>query len=756
MRLFFTLFVVCSLSGFSFSQLITNGNPLAWGINYVCPVDIRLKNLNNEALKIKYHKESIDKSYRFGEEISVNTDIRKSANKLVLSDGGILYSYRILSNEALSLNLIFNQFNLTKGSLLYVYASDKSSFTGAYSFLNNNSDHVLGTNVVKSNDVVVELYEPKENVGTSQLVLSTIVHGFIDVDSHFEKALGGSGSCNYDVNCPLGADFQDQKNGIGLTISGGLACSGSLVNNTSGTIIPYYLTARHCGTATSSWVLRFNWERSPLNAICAQTNSVANNGPTDHIITGTQLKASSNISDFTLVKLNATPDNSWNVFYNGWDNSDLETVTNVAVIHHPTQDIKKISKSVLAPYKYGLAFNGASNCQVWRVDSWTYGTTEQGSSGSPLFDQNKRIIGALTGGNASCSGMTPNTGYDCFGRFGYSWNTLADSAVQLKYWLDPNQTNATFIDGTYDNSAVLDLSLKNLPWLKSEICDVVNPYIIIFNTGNVQVTQAKLNYSFNGTVQTLNWNGVLNQYQSDTIYFNFPSLPDGNTTFNAEIVQVNNGADMNLANNTLTSIFNYSSSNEPVFIEFGYDFSTSEISWKLVEKNDPQTIIDQKSYSANGIYSPFMYSKCLPVGCYQLIIDDSYGDGWSNIDYGNGYLKIKNRNGSILAKIDSSAANFGSEITLDFCLTPLNVEKLTNKSSIEIFPNPSHSSVTIYADENNFIELIQIVDLNGKLIQSYPFIESQKVVLNHQLKAGIYIVKIQTNEGEVNRKIIVE
>lgn len=756
---FFNIILLCIISSAINAQVIANGKPFSWSIsNTSLAVNYRLDNYDKLSLIEKNrHTALLDKSFRFGEEINVWENIISKASTKTLNDGGTIYTYRIVSKDAVSLNFIFNQFHLEKGSLMYIYATDKSSFSGAYSFLNNNEEAVLGTNVIKSNDVTIELYEPKNNIGTSQLVLSQIVYGFIDVDSFFEKALGGSGSCNYDVNCPLGNDFQDQKNGVALTISGGLACSGSLVNNTSGAIIPYYLTARHCGTSTNTWVLRFNWERSAANTICAQTNSVANNGPTDHIITGTQLKASSNISDFTLVKLNATPDNSWNVFYNGWDNSDLETVTNVAVIHHPTQDIKKISKSVLAPYKYGLAFNGASNCQVWRVDSWTYGTTEQGSSGSPLFDQNKRIIGALTGGTASCNGQNPNTGYDAFGRFGYSWNTLADSSVQLKYWLDPFNTGATYIDGTYNNSAILDLALNNLPWLTTEICDEVHPYFILYNTGNVQVTKAKISYSFNGDTDTLVWNGILNPFQSDTVYFNLPTLADGNVVFSAELFEINNGVDQNGANNFVTATFNYSTVNEPVKIAFGYDFSTSEISWKLVNKNAPQTIIDQRSYNSNGIYSPFLYNKCLPVGCYQLIITDSYGDGWSNLDHGNGYLTVRDRNNILIAGFDSTSANFGNEITIDFCLTELDVEKLKNITEmLRIYPNPSHDKLTIEISDNNEIKTAQFFDLSGKIIEEYKDLNTKKITMHHDLKTGIYLLKITTNQGEINRKVIIE
>lgn len=752
--LLFTLLLV-SFSGKT--QLITNGTPFSWSLDLSSPASyLTYSKLDNATLLKKHFVDKLDKSFRFGEEITVNVNVITASSSIRLNDGGRLYRFGISSKNATSLNFIFSQFHLEKGSLMYIYANDNQSFTGAYSFLNNNSENTLGTDVLKTDNAIIEIYEPKANHGTSTVILSQIIHGFRDVDDFAQKAFGGAGNCNYDVNCPLGSDFQDQKNGVALTISGGLACSGSLVNNTSGNIIPYYLTARHCGTSTSTWVLRFNWERDAAHAICAQTNSTSNDGITTNTITGAELKASSNTSDFTLVKLNTAPDNLWNVYYNGWDHSDLESVTNVAVIHHPNKDIKKITKSTLSPYKSGIAFNGAANCQVWRVDTWTSGTTEQGSSGSPLFDQNKRIIGVLTGGSAGCNGSNPNTGYDLFGRFGYAWNTLSDSSLQLKCWLDPEETGAVAIDGAYQNSvSTLDLAFNNSAWLKSEICEIPTPYVVLFNAGNVLITSAKVKYSFNGSEQTVDWTGTLNQYESDTIYFSFPVLSNGNVTFQAEIINVNGGVDEQGPNNFLSGAFNYSDIDEPVFIDFVYDFSTTETIWKLVATSDPQTIIDQRSYHANGVPPILSYSKCLPVGCYQLIITDTYGDGWSNFEYGNGYLKIMNRDGLELAALDSVNANFGSELVLDFCLTPLSVNELKT-TSIQIFPNPSNDKVYIHAEDHSTIESVAIVGMNGQIVQSHNYSESTNTaVLQHLLPQGIYVFHVITTQRSYTSKVVV-
>jgi hypothetical protein len=81
-------------------------------------------------------------------------------------------------------------------------------------------------------------------------------------------------------------------------------------------------------------------------------------------------------------------------------------------MHHPQGDIKKICQDTNSLSM--ASFNGAP---CWRVSSWEQGVTEGGSSGSPLYDQNKRIVGQLFGGQATCSFLFN----DYYGRFDMSW-----------------------------------------------------------------------------------------------------------------------------------------------------------------------------------------------------------------------------------------------------------------------------------------------------------------------------------------------
>ena len=93
----------------------------------------------------------------------------------------------------------------------------------------------------------------------------------------------------------------------------------------------------------------------------------------------------------------------------------------------------------------GAVKENANGTEVWLIggvsvgtgNGWEYGTTESGSSGSPLFDQDGRVIGQLYAGQSFCDGEQNNNDYDIYGRFGVSWDTGTSQQTRLRDWLDP-------------------------------------------------------------------------------------------------------------------------------------------------------------------------------------------------------------------------------------------------------------------------------------------------------------------------------
>src|SRR3546814_4934383 len=111
---------------------------------------------------------------------------------------------------------------------------------------------------------------------------------------------------------------------------------------------------------------------------------------------------------------------------------------------HPDGDDKKISTYTQAAQKVddvqitgdGLLGLGRSSVNRWGV-RWASGTTEQGSSGSGLLDQNHRIIGTMSGGNGGCSGTSNNGGTDHFARLDQARNATSMTGITMKSVLDP-------------------------------------------------------------------------------------------------------------------------------------------------------------------------------------------------------------------------------------------------------------------------------------------------------------------------------
>lgn len=444
--------------------------------------------------------DNFSRVYRFGVEQLVSIDVFEKADKKILENGDILYQLGIFCPNAVSINVLFDQFELKNGVRMNLVSYHKGDYIGAYTSLNNNAAKQLGTDILYDNRVIIEVVQPKNTANKSTLHLSMIVSGYRDLEVLMSKAIGQAANCHYDVNCPIGIGWEEPRNSVGFVVSGGNACSGALVNNTSGRIIPYYLTANHCGTAlVGSSVYRFRWERDAANTICAATNSAANNGPTNMTINGSVLRANNSGSDFILVELNAKPDSAWGIYYSGWDRSDALTVTQSTGIHHPNGDIKKISINTDPLTHLVSSFNGNPAAEFWKVNNWEFGATQPGSSGSPLFDQNKRIIGVLAGGSSNCSGTSPNGDWDAYGRFAVAWDQGATPATRLKDWLDSAGVNPITLDGIDPRDV---LSTKMNEDIKSEFEIFPNPAneFIQINSKNGMLIEGISLYDLTGKV----------------------------------------------------------------------------------------------------------------------------------------------------------------------------------------------------------------------------------------------------------------
>jgi len=376
--------------------------------------------------------------YRFGYPFEVEYDMTNSGTWEPLPDGGRIWRLKIECPGAYSINLVYRYYWLPPGATMYVYNDDRSHVIGAFTERNNKEYLQFATAPVKGDACVIEYYEPAGVAAPGVIAIERIVHAYRDLfnrDVVKEAAgFGSSGYCNNNVNCPEGALWQDDKRSVAMILTSGgyRICTGALVNNVREDLTPYFLTANHCLGGESSWIFMFNYE-SP--------NCANNDGPTWMTVQGSIKRANYAYSDFALLELLETPPDSYSVYYSGWSAVNEAAQSSVG-IHHPSGDIKKISFDYdpVVSANYGTSGEPSH----WRVIQWDDGTTEPGSSGSPLFDSlTHRIIGQLHGGTASCASLTS----DYYGKFAQSWDYGGNAATRLKDWLDPDNTGTVVIDG---------------------------------------------------------------------------------------------------------------------------------------------------------------------------------------------------------------------------------------------------------------------------------------------------------------------
>ena len=394
--------------------------------------------------------------YRFALNLPVDLGSGSSGHWSKAPDGNHVWRLSVKSPGALALTLYFDRFNMPEGGKLFVYNPRRTQLIGAFTSLNNNNLSTFATALIYGDQLTLE-YNAPDGVPAPEIHISEVAYAYRGVPdfSRQKTGFGGSGPCEVNVNCTEGGNWQKEKRSVTrIQVKRGganLWCTGSLLNNTMNDGKPYILTADHCGNLSSvvdlsQWIFYFNYEGTE----CPDPT----NEPTLNSITGATLVAhggnsGATGSDFFMVLLKSSIPTSYNVYYNGWSRETTPPSPSGITIHHPQGDIKKIS-TYSQPLQQSN-WNGGAFVSHWLV-TWSatangHGTTEGGSSGSPLFDNQGRLVGTLTGGESSCDSVNLNSP-DYYGQFAYHWDKNGtDSISVLKYWLDPTNMGVMSLNG---------------------------------------------------------------------------------------------------------------------------------------------------------------------------------------------------------------------------------------------------------------------------------------------------------------------
>ena len=478
------------------ANLTGQGNapePKSWDYGLESPEYTELSPLEMSAVMAQDIIADQDKSmpWRYGIGRTVSLDLLTHGQPTELSDGTQIWRLALRSPQALNLSLNFSNFYIPQGGQVQFYNGSRSDWSKVH-YTKEITARKFGTWIIQGDEIVIEYIAEPSTTELPRIYIESLIHGYrmgainsLIQNQNETRGLEDSGDCHYDVNCSIGESFDGHRDQLKkavalLNLGNGYLCSAVLVNNAKEDKTPYILTANHCldNSDPAYWSMRFNWI-SP-DPVCGSTDSSIDIG-TNFTVNGAQLRARNNRSDFVLVELNESIPASWDVAFAGWDRTDDLPEYQIG-IHHPKGDVMKVCRD-----DDPMARDTANGIEVWLgkgsdvggSNGWDIGSTEGGSSGSPLFNEQGYIVGQLHGGMASCDGIQSNGRYDLYGRFATSWAYGSSPQERLSDWLDPDGVGLERLETLENALSISDFDLEGVVSIHP---NPATDYVMIHNT----------------------------------------------------------------------------------------------------------------------------------------------------------------------------------------------------------------------------------------------------------------------------------
>lgn len=337
------------------------------------------------------------------------------------ADGGQVVTVQFFSPAAEGIRIAIDDARIPDDALFMVYATDRPEqrrgpFTRAEV---ERAGARFWTESIWNARVTLELALPPGTPAQGvSFTVRRLIHTYAKLASLPRSA---AQFCEKDVTCqPAWSNEAAAVAGLGnVGDDGFLFCTGCLLaDNDTGDNETYFMTANHCvASPGEANTVEFYWfyQTATCDGVPPDPVTVPRTGGgADYLAGATYSQA----NDFSFLRLRQPP--APGAYLAAWSAAFPATTNVLTCIHHPNGDFKRISFA-------RLAYDANYDQQYWNV-RWFSGVTEPGSSGSPLFDQNRRFIGQLYGGKSYC--WRPD-GIDIYGRF--------DKSLPIvRQWLQPS------------------------------------------------------------------------------------------------------------------------------------------------------------------------------------------------------------------------------------------------------------------------------------------------------------------------------
>lgn len=649
-----------------------------------------------------------------------------------LPTGDRVWRVSVECRNAKSLGLVFDRYVLPSGGKLYL-TGPSGEQRGAFIHAPNGRTS-MAFDQFAGERITIEYVQPT-GVELPELHIGTVYPAYLEVATG-NRDFGESMPCHINVICPEGDAWRDQARAVALVNTGAGNCSGVLLNNCLNDGTPYLLTANHCLVGdVQNWTFTFNWD-SP---VCTPTE----NAPQWMSVSGAELLVTQVSTDFALLRLSECPPESYGVYYSGWNASGVPA-TEIVGIHHPNGDIKKISRS-LDEVEAGIQVVGVEPREVWKIEHWDDGIVEPGSSGSGAWDQNKLLVGQLSGGLGTCD---DDTAVAAYGRFDLAYPLMQP-------WLGACDTILEGIDATDVVIPILvDAAVTSITNVPALLCglDSIAPMITLKNNGLRLLTSAVIEYSINGgALYSQPWSGTLLSGQTALVALGAVPVETASNTLTVTVTAPNGVLDEVPGNDPWSITYTASFPAAVINLILTLDDFGSDITWDLLAE-DESLLYTGGPYGDGDNGEVDSVAFCLTNDCYTFIIRDAFGDGICCED-GNGHYVIRDANGVVHGE---SNGQYAEEDISEFCLDAVGMRSVEDPS-FGIHPNPNAGHFVVHSYVGSPIHTIRLLDAVGRVIADIPGGQRETVPMDVTAPSGSYFVQVQGPDAtNVLRMIIVD
>jgi hypothetical protein len=75
---------------------------------------------------------------------------------------------------------------------------------------------------------------------------------------------------------------------------------------------------------------------------------------------------------------------------------------------------------------------------------------------------------------------------------------------------------------------------------------------------------------------------------------------------------------------------------------------------------------------------------------------------------------------------------------------------------VEIYPNPANDMVTVAYPYNGIPVTLNMISVNGKTVKTLTIRDRETIINVQDLKPGVYILRMETNENVVVKRLVVQ